>query len=247
MLKSLALLPVKIARGIVSRIRRKPPQDEVRLPTRTDPDGPNRKPTPFDPAAVPPPAAKPAEKAAARPTPAEPAKATRPAPTADVTEPARATKPAAEAESPKTEAPKAEAEAEADAPKKGKKKAEPKKKKKDGEADAEAAPAEPAAEPAKKPGPKPKTAPLTVSGEPTPNPNAMKFQCSVQVVDKGSLSFNTAVAAKQNPLASAVFDVGGVRSVFAVKDFVTVTKEDGVDWSFLAPRIEAAIREHLAG
>jgi hypothetical protein len=250
-LKSIVLFPVRVARGIVSRIRRKPPQDEVRLPTRTDPDGPNRKPAPFDPAGIPPqsaaPKPAPAPAAAPRPAPAEPKpapQAAKPAPA-----PSQPTPPASHPEPPKAEATKPEAtkaeapsadengaSKDADAPKgKGKKKSEPKKKK------GEAEPPEPVAEAVK-----PAAKAISVRAEATPNPNAMKFQCSVMVIAKGSLSFNNAIAAKQNPLASAVFDVGGVRSVFAVKDFVTVTREDGVDWNMLSPRIEAAIREHLS-
>jgi hypothetical protein len=37
----------------------------------------------------------------------------------------------------------------------------------------------------------------------------------------------------------------GVRSVFMVADFVTVTKDDAASWAELAPRVQAALRETL--
>lgn len=102
---------------------------------------------------------------------------------------------------------------------------------------AEAPKAEPAAKPAKK---KP-----TVSAEDTPNPNARKFVCSVTVVEKGSLSFGSAADAEAHPLGKAVFAVPGVKSMFAVKDFVTVTKTDDADWAKLSPKLVKAIQGAL--
>ena len=82
--------------------------------------------------------------------------------------------------------------------------------------------------------------------EPTPNPNAMKFTCSSKVIAKGSMSFENAAVAQKDPLASAVFGVSGVKSVFAVNDFVTVTKEPTASWDELQPRLETVIAESLS-
>ncbi len=107
------------------------------------------------------------------------------------------------------------------------------------------APAEPAAEPAAEPeAKKAKVAKkaVDVSPEDTPNPNARKFACSVRVVEKGSLSFASAEEAEKHPLGKALFAVGGVKSVFAVNDFVTVTKTDDGDWAKLTPKLVKAIK-----
>jgi len=85
-----------------------------------------------------------------------------------------------------------------------------------------------------------------VKGESTPNPNAMKFGCSVKVVPKGSLSLNNAGVAAGHPLGAAIFAVSGVKAVFAVNDFVTVTKEESYSWDELRPRLEAAISAALS-
>ncbi len=81
--------------------------------------------------------------------------------------------------------------------------------------------------------------------EETPNPNARKFVCGVQVVEKGSAIFNSAAEAANNPAAAAIFGLGGVRSVFMVKDFVSVTREPSADWDRLAPLVVEALKRSL--
>ena len=84
-----------------------------------------------------------------------------------------------------------------------------------------------------------------VYAEETPNPNAMKFTVDRKVVDKGSVSFNSAAEAQGNALGAALFAVAGVKSIFAVKDFVTVTKEESARWSSLEPALIRAIQSAL--
>ena len=57
------------------------------------------------------------------------------------------------------------------------------------------------------------------------------------------LSIANREAAARSPLATRLFDVPGVTSVFYGSDFVTVTKADG-DWQHLKPAILGAIMEH---
>ena len=140
-------------------------------------------------------------------------------------------------EPPKAEPPKAEPP-KAEPPKAAAKKAEPPK----------AAAKKPAAKKpaAKKPAEAPKEAPkpaprsgkaVNISVEQTPNPNAMKFTTDTKVADK-PMSFMS--GDDDHPMAGALFAVTGVRSVFAVNDFVTVTKQDKALWADLqGPIIEA--------
>jgi hypothetical protein len=79
----------------------------------------------------------------------------------------------------------------------------------------------------------------------TPNPNARKFTTSVKVVNKGSLSFTSAADAENHPLGKALWAIGGVRGVFAVNDFVTITKDDATDWDVLVPKVVSAIQAAL--
>ncbi len=87
---------------------------------------------------------------------------------------------------------------------------------------------------------------VKVSYEDTPNPNARKFTCSVTVIEKGSLSFNETTEANSHPLGRTVWAVGNVKSIFAVKDFVTVIKTDEADWDALTGPVIAAIQQGLA-
>lgn len=74
--------------------------------------------------------------------------------------------------------------------------------------------------------------------QPTPNPNAGKFTVGRKLIEgRGSKSYFTSEQAAPDPVASALFALDGVASVFIVDDFVTVTKEPAADWSELEPRV----------
>ena len=80
--------------------------------------------------------------------------------------------------------------------------------------------------------------------QPTPNPNAGKFTVNRKVVDgKASRSFYNAEDAVDHPVASALFELEGVASVFMVDDFITVTKSPEADWQTLIPEVQAAIEQ----
>jgi hypothetical protein len=103
----------------------------------------------------------------------------------------------------------------------------------------EEAPAEEAAEPSAK------IRPLTqVYPSDTPNPNAWKFTLDRNLLESGSLSFNSADEAKDHALGRSLFSIGGVVSVFAVNDFITVTQDSSRSWSELSPEIIQVIQAH---
>jgi Fe-S cluster biogenesis protein NfuA len=77
--------------------------------------------------------------------------------------------------------------------------------------------------------------------EPTPNPNAMKFNVDGKLIEGGSRSYDTPAAADGDPLATALFQLGLVTSVFYMPGFVTVTKVEGASWGNLAPSIARTI------
>ena len=86
----------------------------------------------------------------------------------------------------------------------------------------------------------PSASPVSVSFEGTPNPNAMKFVLDRPAVPAGSLSFTSPEEAAGDPLGERLFQIPGVVGIFAVKDFVTVTKEASVSWGGLThPIVEA--------
>jgi NFU1 iron-sulfur cluster scaffold homolog, mitochondrial len=79
---------------------------------------------------------------------------------------------------------------------------------------------------------------MSVSFQATPNPNAGKFTVGRTLVpDNKSRSFYNAAQAEPDPIASALFQLDGVASVFMVEDFVTVTKQPEAEWSDLISRV----------
>jgi Fe-S cluster biogenesis protein NfuA len=84
---------------------------------------------------------------------------------------------------------------------------------------------------------------MFIQTEATPNPATLKFIPGRPVLDSGTLEFLDADQGKASPLASRLFEIEGVRSVFFGPDFVSVTKGEG-EWQHLKPAILGAIMEH---
>jgi NFU1 iron-sulfur cluster scaffold homolog, mitochondrial len=85
-----------------------------------------------------------------------------------------------------------------------------------------------------------------VTFQETPNPNAGKFSMAVEHFDpRRGRTYADAASAAGVPFAERLLADPDVVSVFAVADFVTVTKREGAKWKELAPRITAVLREAL--
>ena len=83
-----------------------------------------------------------------------------------------------------------------------------------------------------------------VAIEATPNPSTLKFKFSFQVTDDGfeCLSSNDT---DRSPLAAKIFGFPWTSSVYIGPDFITVTKQDWVEWSYLAEPLAGLIQEHI--
>eukprot|EP01122_Echinamoeba_exundans_P004889 TRINITY_DN150_c0_g1_i1.p1 TRINITY_DN150_c0_g1~~TRINITY_DN150_c0_g1_i1.p1 ORF type:complete len:288 (+),score=57.82 TRINITY_DN150_c0_g1_i1:337-1200(+) len=84
---------------------------------------------------------------------------------------------------------------------------------------------------------------LFVQTEKTPNPDSLKFIPGIPVLESGTADFATAMAAVSSPLAKRLFRNEGVKRVFLTQDFITITKEEKVDWDELKPAVFADIME----
>jgi len=82
----------------------------------------------------------------------------------------------------------------------------------------------------------------TATPEPTPNPNAMKFQLDVTL--EGTINVSSAADAPDD-FTREVMGVGGVASLFGVNDFVTVTRMPEGDWDAIVAAVQAAAGRHL--
>jgi len=86
---------------------------------------------------------------------------------------------------------------------------------------------------------------ITIEG--TPNPNAAKFVLDRPVPGPGGRSYFDADAASEDPLASRLFALDGVRALLFVENFITVTKAEGVEWDALVRDVRTAIEAGLVG
>lgn len=77
----------------------------------------------------------------------------------------------------------------------------------------------------------------------TPNPNAVKFQLKEAVASGFPKAFRDAEVAEHDDLAKALFAIGHVVSVFMQDKFITVTKDDGIGWTELLPKLAPPIRQ----
>jgi Fe-S cluster biogenesis protein NfuA len=76
----------------------------------------------------------------------------------------------------------------------------------------------------------------------TPNPNAVKFQLKEAITIGFPKAFRDAEMAEHDELAKGLFAVGHVVSVFMQDKFITITKDDGVGWTELLPKLAPPIR-----
>jgi Fe-S cluster biogenesis protein NfuA len=84
---------------------------------------------------------------------------------------------------------------------------------------------------------------MFIQTEATPNPATLKFLPGKEVLGSGTRDYRDAEMAEQSPLATRLFGIDGITSVFFGSDFISVTKEVG-EWQHLKPAILGAIMEH---
>ena len=87
--------------------------------------------------------------------------------------------------------------------------------------------------------------PVNVYAESTPNPAAMKFVCSMMLLNDGTVTYNHPSEAATCPLAQQLFSFTGVKSVFISANFITVTKADDIEWFEIMGIIREFIRGYL--
>lgn len=85
---------------------------------------------------------------------------------------------------------------------------------------------------------------MKVTFESTPNPSTMKFNFGQKISDQ-SIDFPNVEASERSPLAAKIFGFPWTSSVFLGEDFVTITKQDWVDWEILASPLAGLLGEHI--
>jgi Fe-S cluster biogenesis protein NfuA len=85
---------------------------------------------------------------------------------------------------------------------------------------------------------------VTVYAEMTPNPQAMKFVTDIYLCEN-PIEYSSPDIAKENLLAKLLFGFPGVKNVFILSNFITLTKEGNQDWYELIGEIREAIRNYF--
>ncbi len=86
---------------------------------------------------------------------------------------------------------------------------------------------------------------IEVRPEATPNPNAIKFTLDRPSTEGKAVTFRAGSDPASSPLGARLFALDGVTNVFMTANFVSVTKEDGIDWDELAPLVVTEIEAHF--
>ena len=74
----------------------------------------------------------------------------------------------------------------------------------------------------------------------TPNPNAQKFILDRPITQQ-PVSYFSAEAVGNDPVAKALFDIPGVASLLLLGDFVTVNKTPATKWSQVTRKVESVL------
>ena len=84
-------------------------------------------------------------------------------------------------------------------------------------------------------------APLEIAVQETPNPHAVKFTLNRTIAAQGRTYRDAASA--DTPWAVALLRIAGVTQVFALHDFIAVTKTPEANWDAIVPQVERTLQQ----
>jgi len=85
---------------------------------------------------------------------------------------------------------------------------------------------------------------MFIQTELTPNPKTVKFIPGKAVSPKNSISLGKDDDLEISPLAKRLFTIDGIYNVFLGEDFISITKDDLIEWQVLKPLILSQIMQH---
>lgn len=89
-----------------------------------------------------------------------------------------------------------------------------------------------------------KKQPVTVYGETTPNPSALKFVVS-KMLTKNAIEFKNIDQTAASPLAKELFKFPYVKEVFIDENYISVTKYDINDWQEITLELRSFIKQYI--
>lgn len=90
-----------------------------------------------------------------------------------------------------------------------------------------------------------KQTPITIYAEATPNPSVMKFVANKKIAT-GMFEFTSIDEAKLSPLATELFHLPFIKSVFIEENYVSITKYDMAEWQDITMELREFIRNFIA-
>lgn len=91
---------------------------------------------------------------------------------------------------------------------------------------------------------KTKKQPITVYGESTPNPAALKFVVS-RMLTKNAVEFKNIDETAASPLAKELFKFAYVKEVFIDENYISVTKYEVNDWNEITLELRSFIKQYI--
>ena len=83
-----------------------------------------------------------------------------------------------------------------------------------------------------------------VTFESTPNPQCLKFNISKEISTE-TVNLSSALEAQRSPLAAKIFGFPWTEAIFIGTNYITVTKQDWVEWDVIAEPLSGLIQEHI--
>lgn len=87
--------------------------------------------------------------------------------------------------------------------------------------------------------------PVTVYAEMTPNPDVMKFVANKVLNPGAPLDYSSSDDASNSPLAEAVLNFPFVENVFISSNYISVTKNDKIEWDMVVMETRNFISDYL--
>ncbi|MFH6970451.1 NifU family protein [Flavobacterium petrolei] len=91
---------------------------------------------------------------------------------------------------------------------------------------------------------KTKKQPVTVYGETTPNPSALKFVVS-KMLTKNAIEFKNIDQTAASPLAKELFKFPYVKEIFIDENYISVTKYEINDWQEITLELRSFIKQYI--
>lgn len=86
---------------------------------------------------------------------------------------------------------------------------------------------------------------ITIYAESTPNPSSMKFVANTMLIEGAPIEFTNASQTASSPLAKKLFQFPFVKGIFISSNFITLTKQDFVEWNDIILELREFLKTYL--